>query len=289
VCVCVCVHACVHGCRRCSLTTTSPPLPTSLSFSRARSLSLSLSLSRYVFGPCKMDATRWGGGSTSVPRLGAGLTSSAEDYWKFLRQQYLGELLPAPLQVEMETDQYVPLPALDVLPALSPNVYVPIPALCGPPVSPHSPSLSPPPPLQQPHASATCRNEWSPNKIYSLAYHLSSSHPRPPLPLAARYPAATRTSFDDGWHYALTSWLDCPQGVKEWGPLCEELRVCVLSSLALPCPPYSDCDVRVLSEKCACTKVTTCFNRTTVPVIWCSVDSHRYSPPPAPRPPHTHM
>ena len=40
-----------------------------------------------------------------------------------------------------------------------------------------------------------------------------------------QYPAAGRSPFDEGWHYGLTSWLDCPSDVKEWGPKCEALRV----------------------------------------------------------------
>lgn len=38
-----------------------------------------------------------------------------------------------------------------------------------------------------------------------------------------QYPRAHRAAADEGWHYGLTSWIECPAGVHEWGEACIEL------------------------------------------------------------------
>jgi CubicO group peptidase (beta-lactamase class C family) len=59
-----------------------------------------------LFGPLEMTSTRFS--NPSNPPLGAGLTSTASDYFKFLRALYMKDaaLLSPELIEEMEKDQY---------------------------------------------------------------------------------------------------------------------------------------------------------------------------------------
>ena len=66
-------------------------------------------------------------------------------------------------------------------------------------------------------------------KLFLRKYFLSELLPQPfHLEMELdQYPRAKRLSIglNEGWHYGLTNWFECPTGVAEWGPECEDLKV----------------------------------------------------------------
>lgn len=61
---------------------------------------------RFIFTPLGMTATRWRDGLNGRPLMGSGLSTSTEDYGRFLDAYFNGRIVTAETRAEMERSSY---------------------------------------------------------------------------------------------------------------------------------------------------------------------------------------